>query len=67
MDFGAFQTNSKTNHDGVIVDALGSAFHEDVEGVFEDLEGGNENEDAEYEGADGVDEVPLRFEVDKRV
>ena len=42
----------------------GCCFHEDAHGVPEDLDGGGEDEDAEDEGADGVNDTPVRPEVD---
>ena len=50
--------------DNIVLDALWRAFHEHVERVLEDLDGGGEDEKAEDEGADWVDDDPGGVEVD---
>ena len=50
--------------DDVVVDVRGGRLQQDAQGLAQDADGGGEHEDAEEEGADGVDEVPFRLEVD---
>ena len=50
--------------DDVVVDVRGGRLQQDAQGLAQYADGGGEHEDAEEEGADGVDEVPFRLEVD---
>ena len=47
-----------------MADAGGGGLHEDLQRVAEDGDGGGQDEDGEDEGADGVNDRPLRLEVD---
>ena len=50
--------------DDVVVDVRGGRLQQDAQGLAQYADGGGQHEDAEEEGADGVDEVPFRLEVD---
>ena len=50
--------------DDVVVDVRGGRLQQDAQGLAQYADGCGEHEDAEEEGADGVDEVPFRLEVD---
>ena len=48
----------------VVADAGWCGLHEDLQRVAEDGDGGGQHQDGEDEGADRVDDRPLRLEVD---
>ena len=49
---------------GPLVVGSSLTFHEDVHGVAENPDGGQQDQDGEDEGADGVDDDEVRVEVD---
>ena len=59
----ALDGEERVLHD-VVVDVRGGRLQQDAQGLAQYANGGGEHEDAEEEGADGVDDRPLRLEVD---
>ena len=54
----------ETSLEFIDIDVFGSRLHEKVVGIFEDGNGGDESDDGEDVGRDGVEEVPGRPLVD---